>query len=149
MLHRVLTRSVLLLLTLPVLGCRPAESATDPRATRPPAGSDVVVAAAAGAPITPADRAQAKSIWTSRCVTCHGAGGKGDGPAASGLNPKVSDFADAAVQRSFTDEQIAKAIVGGGVAVGQSQMMPANKDLAEKPGVVQALREMIRGFAHK
>lgn len=36
---------------------------------------------------------QGKAIYTSDCAPCHGANGKGDGPAAASLNPPPLDFA--------------------------------------------------------
>ena len=36
--------------------------------------------------------AMGKSIFNTTCVSCHGANGKGDGVAASGLNPKPRNF---------------------------------------------------------
>jgi mono/diheme cytochrome c family protein len=33
-----------------------------------------------------------KNIFTTVCISCHGEGGKGDGPAGSSLNPKPQNF---------------------------------------------------------
>ncbi|MEW5721126.1 MAG: c-type cytochrome, partial [Chloroflexota bacterium] len=38
--------------------------------------------------------AQGKQIYDDRCAACHGAAGKGDGPAAAALNPKPANLAD-------------------------------------------------------
>ncbi|MFI5153490.1 MAG: c-type cytochrome [Chitinophagales bacterium] len=40
----------------------------------------------------------AKKLYTSYCVPCHGDKGKGDGPAAPGLNPRPADHSSATVQ---------------------------------------------------
>ena len=40
----------------------------------------------------------AKALYTANCGPCHGDKGRGDGPAASGLNPKPADHSSAAVQ---------------------------------------------------
>ena len=34
------------------------------------------------------DRAAAEEIFTSRCVSCHGADGSGNGPASASLKPR-------------------------------------------------------------
>ena len=33
-----------------------------------------------------------KDLYENKCQICHGANGKGDGPAAGALNPRPSDF---------------------------------------------------------
>lgn len=43
-------------------------------------------------PPTPEDIAKGKTLFTSYCAVCHGAGGAGDGPTAAALNPKPADF---------------------------------------------------------
>jgi mono/diheme cytochrome c family protein len=105
---------------------------------RPSGGSEV--------PITPADQAEADSVFTARCATCHGAQGIGDGPAGLALNPKPRNFHDKMWQSNVTDRHIDTIIVGGGVMVGKSPTMLANPDLASKPGVVAALRNHVRSF---
>ena len=40
----------------------------------------------------------AKTLYTGNCGPCHGDKGRGDGPAASGLNPKPADHSSVAVQ---------------------------------------------------
>jgi mono/diheme cytochrome c family protein len=99
--------------------------------------------------ISAADRKEAHELFTMRCAACHGQFGRGDGPGAAGLNPKPRNYADAAWQKTVTDEEIEKAIVYGGAAVGKSPQMIANPDLQAKPGVVAALREKVRSFANQ
>lgn len=87
---------------------------------------------------------EAQEIFQARCVTCHGASGKGDGPGSAALNPKPRDYTSPEWQKSVTDEHIEKVIVGGGPAVGLSPLMPPNPDLANKPKVVAALVQVVR-----
>jgi mono/diheme cytochrome c family protein len=47
------------------------------------------VSAAAG------DAAKGKTIFQSKCVTCHGPEGKGDGPLGKKLKPPAGDFTSA------------------------------------------------------
>jgi hypothetical protein len=63
------------------------------------------------------------------------------------LPAKPANPADAAWQARISDQEIGRAIVGGGAEVGKSPLMPANPNLAAKPEEVAALRAMIRGFA--
>jgi mono/diheme cytochrome c family protein len=100
-----------------------------------------------GAVPTAADQTEAREVYESSCVTCHGPKGDGDGLGASGLPTKPANFTDPAWQKTVSDDEIARAIVGGGAVVRRSPLMPANPALASKPGVVAALRQMVRGFA--
>lgn len=86
-------------------------------------------------------------VFNSKCATCHGLMGNGKGPGSEKLNPKPRDYTNKEWQKTVTDEQISKTIVYGGLAVGKSAQMPAHPELAEKPAVVKALVETIRGFA--
>ena len=99
--------------------------------------------------VSPEAKAEAETVWQTRCTTCHGATGRGDGPAAVALTPKPRDFSVAAWQASVTDEHLNKVVVGGGQAVGLSMMMTANPDLASKPEVVKALVAHVRSLSAK
>jgi mono/diheme cytochrome c family protein len=112
---------------------KPAEPAAPPAASPAPGGSD-------------AER-QAGQIFATRCATCHGPEGRGDGPGAAGLDPKPRNYHDATWQASVRDEHLAKIIVQGGGAVGRSPLMPPNPDLVGKPDVVAALVKQIRSLA--
>jgi mono/diheme cytochrome c family protein len=45
---------------------------------------------------------EGKTIYVANCGPCHGEKGRGDGPAAAGLNPKPADHSSALIQ-SETD----------------------------------------------
>lgn len=49
--------------------------------------------------------------WRARCASCHGAGGRGDGPEGASLKP--TDLTDAAWQASRDDAAIRSAILEG------------------------------------
>ena len=102
----------------------------------------------AAAPVISAEtRKEAEEIFSTRCMTCHGATGKGDGPASAGLTPRPRNFQDAAWQKSVADEHIEKIIQYGGAAVNKSAAMPSNPDLVAKPATVTALRAHVRQLA--
>lgn len=137
-------RTTLVLLTaLATAACGGADPAAEPAAavTAPPAASQAAPVAAA--------HGEAKTLFESLCFTCHGLNGHGDGPGAGALEPKPRSFADAAWQDSVTDEQIQKAIVFGGAAVGKSPMMPAQPQLKGKSEVLAALTRIVRDFRGK
>jgi cytochrome c553 len=94
--------------------------------------------------IAPAEEAQ--TTFKTLCATCHGESGLGNGPAAAALTPKPRNYTDKAWQGSVTDDQIKQTILMGGAAVGKSPVMPAQPQLKEKPEVVAALVQIIRGF---
>jgi cytochrome c oxidase subunit 4 len=91
--------------------------------------------------------AEAKALFASRCVTCHGASGHGDGAAAAAMNPKPRSFADKDWQKSKSDDQLALVIVKGGAAAGLSPLMVANADLEGKPEIVKGLVALVRSAA--
>ncbi len=65
----------------------------------------------------------AKQLYEKNCVSCHGATGKGDGPASKVLKPPPQDLATALKGKS--DADITKIIKEGGKAVGKAATMPA------------------------
>jgi mono/diheme cytochrome c family protein len=92
---------------------------------------------------------EGEQVWATRCSICHGAGGKGDGPAAGPLNPKPRDLSDVKWQASVDDQHIQTIVVKGGPAVNLSPMMGANPDLESKPDVVKALVAKVRSLGAK
>jgi cytochrome c553 len=98
----------------------------------------------AGAGMSPADEAQRR--YGTLCANCHGMDGKANTPTAAQLNPKPRDYTNPAWQASVTDDELRLAILKGGGAVGKSTLMPGNPDLADKPEVIEALVQIVRGF---
>lgn len=64
-----------------------------------------------------------KVIYKEYCAQCHGASGKGDGPAASGLSPKPAVHANIAFDK-LPMEYLYNVIYHGGRSVGKSTNMP-------------------------
>ena len=91
-------------------------------------------------------REEAIQIFTARCVVCHGADAKGNGPASASLSPKPKDLTSKEWQTSVTDDYLINIIKYGGAAVGKSPAMPSNPDLAAKEDVLRGLVEYIRSL---
>jgi mono/diheme cytochrome c family protein len=70
-------------------------------------------------------------VYRSRCASCHGVSGRGDGPLAASLNPPPRDFTKSTFGRYRTDEALRQVIAGGGSALGLSPVMPAHPDLSD------------------
>ena len=64
-----------------------------------------------------------KVIYKEYCSQCHGATGKGDGPAASGLEPKPAIHANSPFDKVPID-YLYNVINHGGAAMGKSPNMP-------------------------
>ena len=71
------------------------------------------------------DAAKGKAKYQEVCAACHGASGKGDGPAAAGLPTKPRNHTDAAYMNKLKDQQVFDFIKKGGQAMGKSPLMPA------------------------
>ena len=67
--------------------------------------------------------AKGEGTFKMYCVACHGETGKGDGMAASALNPKPKNLADAEAMAKISDHEIFVVIRDGGPAAGLSPMM--------------------------
>jgi cytochrome c553 len=128
---------VVLLMSL-AAGC--GKNQSDAPLAEPSAGGSTAAVAA----VPPAE--EARTTFKTICATCHGDGGLGNGPAAPSLTPKPRNYTDKTWQASVTDDQITKTILMGGAAVGKSPIMPAQPQLKEKPEVVAAMVQIIRGF---
>jgi len=54
-----------------------------------------------------------KALYDSKCMICHGANGKGDGPAAAALSPHPKDFDRPQFWKGNVAQKIANTIHNG------------------------------------
>ena len=88
------------------------------------------------------------TLFSELCSVCHGAGGKGDGPSAQGLEPKPADFTNCKAMAKDSDDVLFKIIKEGGQSVGRSTVMPAWRDALSDQQIRQLVK-FIRGFCKK
>ena len=121
---------IVLSCSLPLIGCDKKPSSGE--------GTGTTTGAVGGG--------DAKAYFKMKCTVCHGENGTGDGPGGAALDPKPRNFTDATWQGQVKDDEIKKAILEGGAAVGKSAAMPPNPDLKGKDKMVEDLAKMVRGF---
>ena len=71
------------------------------------------------------DQGDGKRLYQSYCTGCHGASGKGDGPAGKTLPVKPADHTNGRKMSQYSDEHLMTVISKGGASVGKSSQMPA------------------------
>jgi mono/diheme cytochrome c family protein len=85
-----------------------------------------------------ADAAAAgKAIYDVSCVSCHGSGGKGDGPAGQALTPKASDLTS--VVKSAGDDYLFYRVSEGGAMEPYNSAMPAHKSTMSEEEIWQVI----------
>jgi mono/diheme cytochrome c family protein len=87
---------------------------------------------------------EAKQLYEATCASCHGIGGKGDGPSGQALQPKPADFATAL--KGKDDAYLTKVITEGGTGVGKSPMMPSYEGIFSDEQI-QSLIQYVKRFA--
>ncbi len=115
----------------------------------------VIARGLAQAPPPGAPHDDGKAVYDRSCANCHGAAGRGDGPAAALLDPVPRDFTrgvykfrSTAADSIPTDEDLARAVTDG--LPGTS--MPAFKSLlsdAERAAVVAYIKRMSPRFLNE
>lgn len=75
------------------------------------------------AQIAKGDAGHGQQLYVQNCASCHGAGGKGDGPASAALNPKPADHTNKATIGNRSDEELSNIIKMGGGIVGKPTMI--------------------------
>jgi Cu-processing system permease protein len=96
--------------------------------------------------VTAAMLARGAATYKLNCVPCHGAQGRGDGPAAANLDPKPRNHTDRAYMDGLSDPQLATTIRFGGLPKGMPQM-PSHPhiDDEELSALVAFVRSLSRG----
>lgn len=126
-------------LTFVLLGCGDGGSTPAPGTGAP------VASPPSAAPAPSAGPQSAEALYKQYCASCHGADGKGNGPAAAALPVKPADHTNAAVMSKISDAELFKAIKEGGQAVGKSPAMPPwGGTLQEEQ--IRALVAYVRGL---
>ncbi len=69
--------------------------------------------------------AQGRTLFSDKCQICHGANGKGDGPAASGLSSKPANFTDPKFWQGNVDKKITDTIKNGHGMMPSFDLKPA------------------------
>ena len=89
-----------------------------------------VAALLCASPSWAGDAAAGEVIFVTNCATCHGTGGKGDGPVGAALNPAPRDFTQGDFKfdtdgdgKPGTDVDIRNVVTNGGAAYGGSPLM--------------------------
>ena len=134
----MIRRGMLALVALTSLGIAIACSSEGD--SRAPASTD---ATASATTVTPAIIERGREIYKVTCVACHGAGGKGDGPAAGVLKPPPRDHTDYAYMSTLTDKQVADVIKMGGAIKGRP-LMPSHPQIggADMAAIVAYIRTL-------
>ena len=116
------------LLSLFCIGC--SEEKLDQSGNQATVASVASPTSANAFPMTADAIAKGRAIYSNSCSACHGSSGKGDGPAATSLNPKPRDHTNGAYMDKLTNDHIFKVIRYGGSMFGYPTM-PAQPNLSD------------------
>ncbi len=86
-----------------------------------------------------AQAAEGKEIYISKCAICHGADGKGHGPAAAALSPPPQDFNTGAFWQRTGDVEITKTIDNG-----KGQMPASNLSPSQIKAVIDYMKQAFK-----
>jgi len=130
---------------------RPAPSGPDLAARFAP-GLTVLAPREAGAQAD-GDAARGKPLYQAKCALCHGASGKGDGPAAERLLPRPRDFTagkfkirTTASGQLPTDDDLARVIRDGMPGTSMPAWGQVLKDAKDMQALVAYVKSFFPGF---
>jgi cbb3-type cytochrome c oxidase subunit III len=108
------------------------------------AGAGTVLGAswAVGQDVAGKPDAAGKTVFEANCMTCHGPGGKGDGPIAAGLQPQPANFTDQEWKYGGDLASVKKTISTG---VAETAMPPWGSFL--KPEEIDAVAHYVLTFS--
>jgi len=79
-----------------------------------------------------------KAIYDTNCASCHGAGGKGDGPAGAALTPPPEDLTSV-MKEGKADDFLFFRISDGGAMAPYNSSMPAWKGTLSEEQIWQVI----------
>ena len=71
------------------------------------------------------EQSDGKRLYQTYCTGCHGASGRGDGPAGKTLPVRPADHTDSKKMNQYSDDHLFTVISKGGASVGKSAQIPA------------------------
>jgi high-affinity iron transporter len=83
------------------------------RQASPTTLSASAVSTASSTPVSEVAVTDGAELYRNYCAVCHGAKGRGDGPAASSLDPPPPDLTDAERMQQLTDERLLEVLSEG------------------------------------
>lgn len=117
------SRMVFLIVTLCLAGCFCVSAQTAPAASAPQAAKPEIK----HVPATYTSPTSGKEMYTAYCASCHGADGKGDGPAAPALKMPATNLTALSSHNggTFPAAHVATEIQGGAMTPAHgSESMP-------------------------
>lgn len=91
------------------------------------------------------DREAGRSIYLSKCASCHGTSGKGDGWRAWLFRLTMRDLTESAYMQTVPDEYLFQIIKQGGANLGKPGMPSWGQELNDRE--INSLVMYIRGLA--
>jgi mono/diheme cytochrome c family protein len=93
-----------------------------------------------------ATAANPQENYKKLCLTCHGADGSGNGPAAKMLNKHPGNFTNCEAMKAHDRAFVVKIIAEGGPAVGRSSQMPGSSKKLSAEEIDALADYVIKGF---